>query len=113
MFLFQWHDEIGKFYFWWCFDRLKIMQNYGKPLRIRFDKIDEFVRVYGGTRYLVLYEGEKYDFIYNRIIYLLGVKRGVAFPISHIMQKPNLKLSRKILTFHSVIIHIKSVLNKG
>ena len=29
-----------------------------KPLRIRFNKIDEFIRVYDGTRYLVLFGSE-------------------------------------------------------
>ena len=31
-----------------------------KPLLIRFDKINGFIRVYGGTRYLVLFRHEKY-----------------------------------------------------
>ena len=30
-----------------------------KPLCIRFDKIDGFIRVYDGTRYLVLFGSEK------------------------------------------------------
>ena len=34
-----------------------------KPLRIRFDKIDGFIRAYDGTRYLVSFGVEKYDFI--------------------------------------------------
>ena len=38
-----------------------------KPLRIRFDKIDGFIRIFDGTRYLVLFGSEKYDGIYNRI----------------------------------------------
>ena len=38
-----------------------------KPLHIRFDKIDGFIRVYDGTGYLVLFRSEKYDFIYNTI----------------------------------------------
>ena len=54
-----------------------------KPLRIRFDKIDAFIRVYDGTKYLVLPESEKYDFIYDRIIYLVTVKSGIAYVISH------------------------------
>ena len=29
-----------------------------KPLRIRFDEIDEVIRVYDGTRYLVLFGDE-------------------------------------------------------
>ena len=44
-----------------------------KPLCIRIDKIDGFIRVYDGTRYLVLFESEKYDFIYNSIRYPISV----------------------------------------
>ena len=36
-----------------------------KPLHIRFD--NGFIRVYDGTRYLVLFGRKKYDSIYNRI----------------------------------------------
>ena len=48
-----------------------------KPLRIIFDKIDGFIRVYDGTRYLVLFGSEKCDYIYNRIRYLISVKGGI------------------------------------
>ena len=34
-----------------------------KPLRIRFDEIDEVIKVYDGKRYLVLFESKKYDSI--------------------------------------------------
>ena len=34
-----------------------------KTLRVTFDKVDRFIRVYDGTRYLVLFGGEKYDLI--------------------------------------------------
>ena len=44
-----------------------------KPLRIRFNKIDKFIRIYYGTRYLVLYGPEKYDAI--RIRYLMSQKK--------------------------------------
>ena len=44
----------------------KIFNDY-KPLGIRFDKIDGFIKVYDGTRYLVLFGSEKYDSIYNRL----------------------------------------------
>ena len=30
-----------------------------KPLRVRFDKIDAFIRLYDGTRYFVLFVFEK------------------------------------------------------
>ena len=36
------------------------------PLRIRFDKIDDFIRTYDGTKSLVSYGSKKYDPIYNR-----------------------------------------------
>ena len=41
-----------------------------KPLRIKFDKIDRFIRVYDETRYLVSFGGKKYDIIYNKIKHL-------------------------------------------
>ena len=41
-----------------------------KPLQIRIDKIDEFIRVYDGTKYLLLFGSEKYFFIYNRIRFI-------------------------------------------
>ena len=54
-----------------------------RALRIRFDKIDEFIRVYDGTSYLVLFDPEKYDAVYNRIQYLISQKSGIAYVISH------------------------------
>ena len=40
-----------------------------KPLRIRFDEIDEFIRIYDETKNLFLFGNEKYDSIYNSIRY--------------------------------------------
>ena len=60
-----------------------------KSLRIRFDKIDAFIRVYDGTRCLVLFGKEKCNFVYNRIGCL-----------------------NYAMTFLNVIILIKSVFNK-
>ena len=34
-----------------------------KPLPIRFDKIDTFIKISDGTRYLTLFDSEKYDVI--------------------------------------------------
>ena len=44
-----------------------------------FDKIYGFVRVYDGTRYLVLLRSEKYDSIYDRISYLIS---GITYIVS-------------------------------
>ena len=54
-----------------------------KPLRIRFNEIDGFVKVYDETRYLVLLGPEKYDATYNRIRYLISIKSGITYIFSH------------------------------
>ena len=50
-----------------------------KPLRIKFDKIDGFIRIYDGIKCLTLFGSEKYEVIYNRIRYLIGVKIRIAY----------------------------------
>ena len=86
-------------------------------LNLRLDKIDGFITVYDGTRYLVLFGSEKYDFIYSRIKYPIGVKSGITYVIFHSYGKikvdsyDSLPLE-KTMTFHNVIIVIKSVLIK-
>ena len=52
-------------------------------MRIRYNKIVGFIRVYDGTRFIVLFGSEEYDFIYNRIRYLINVKSGITSMISH------------------------------
>ena len=52
-----------------------------KSLHIRFDKIDGFIRVYNGTRYLIIFGAE--NRIYNKIRYLIGVQSGVLYVFSH------------------------------
>ena len=54
-----------------------------KPLRIRFDNVHGFVRVYDGTRYLVLFYLEDYPAIFNKTRYLIGVKIGITSVFSH------------------------------
>ena len=56
---------------------------------IRFNKIDGSVRVYDGTRYLLSFGSEKYDFIYDRIRYIIGVKGGITYVVSHSYSKIN------------------------
>ena len=40
-----------------------------------------------GGKYLALFGSEKYDFIYNRIRYLIGVKSGITYVISKNYEK--------------------------
>ena len=47
---------------------------------------------FDGTKYLVLYGNEEYDFIYNRIRWFIGVKSGITYVSTYkcmliIMQK--------------------------
>ena len=86
-----------------------------KPLRIRFDIINEFIRIYDGTRYLTLFGSEQYDAIYNRI--RLSLKSGITYIFSHYLAKIKVDSYdslpiEKLLTLHNVIIQMKSVLNK-
>ena len=88
-----------------------------KPLGINFDKIDGFIRFYDGTTYLVLLGSEKYDYICNRVRYLIGVKSGITYVISHNYAKikvdsyDSLPLENT-MTFHNFMIIIKSVFSK-
>ena len=53
------------------------------PLRTRFDKIDGLIGVYDRIRCLVLLGSEKYNSICNRVRYLVSVKIGITYVISH------------------------------
>ena len=88
-----------------------------KPLFIKANKIDGFIRVQDAKRYLVLFGPEKYDIIYDSIIYLKSLKTGITYVISH--NYARIKVDsydalplEKTLNLHNVIILIKSVFNK-
>ena len=91
-----------------------------KPLRIRFDIINRFIRIYDGTRYLTLFRSEKYDAISERIRYLIRLKSGITYIFSHYFAKTKIDSYdslplEKILTLYNVKIVkilIISVLNK-
>ena len=88
-----------------------------KLLRIRFDKVYGFVRIYDGTRYLALFGTGKYDAIYDKIRYLISLKSAIAYIFSHYFSKNKVDSYdslpiEKGLNLLNVIILIKSVLNK-
>ena len=59
-----------------------------KPLRIRSDKVDGFIRVYDETKYLVLLGHKKYDTIFGNIRYLINQKKnGITYTIYHNLAK--------------------------
>ena len=88
-----------------------------KPLRVRFDKIDGLVKMYDGTKYIILLGPEKYDAIYNRIRYLISLKSSITYMFSHIFAKikvnsyDSLPIEKR-MALRNVIIQIKWVLNK-
>ena len=53
------------------------------PLRIRFDEIDGFIKIYDGTRCLVLFCQSWYNEICDRIKYLINKESGIADSINH------------------------------
>ena len=61
-----------------------------KPWRNRFNKVNGFVRVYDGTKYLMLFSLEKYNDIYNSIRYLSELKTGITFVFLTIFEKSKL-----------------------
>ena len=54
-----------------------------KPLSIRFDQIDRFVKIYKGIRCLVLFCPEKYDEVYDRIKYIISEKSSITHIFNH------------------------------
>ena len=65
--------------------------NGAKPLHIKFDEVDGFIRVCDRTRHLILFGREKYDAIYNRIRYL-NQKSGITYFISY--NYPRIKVDK-------------------
>ena len=88
-----------------------------KPMYIRFDKVHGFIKVYDGTKYVKLFDLAKYHETFNSIRYLIGVKSDMTFVISHNYAEikgdsfDSLPLG-KTLTFHNVIILIRSIFIK-
>ena len=88
-----------------------------KPLRIKFDKIEGFIRVHGGEfRYLVLFDYRLFEISHFK--YLKSEKSCITDSINHNFRKiridsyDSLPIEKR-LTFHNVIILIKSVVNKN
>ena len=63
-----------------------------EPLYIRFDKVNGFIRLFDGTRYLVIFGPEKYDAIFNRIRHLIGLKSVITYVLSYNYPKTKVDL---------------------
>ena len=90
-----------------------------KPLRIRFYKIDGFIIALDGKiKHLVLFDYRLLDNICDKIKYLISKKKNITNSISYNFGKIkidsyNYLPIKKVLTFHNVIILIKSAVNKN
>ena len=90
-----------------------------KQLRIRFDKIDGFIRVRcDELRHLVLLDYELFDKTCDKIKYLISEKSSITDCINLNfgeirIDSNNFLPTEKILTLHNVIIFIKSVIYKN
>ena len=88
-------------------------------MRVRFDKIDRFIRVRGSEfEHLVFFDNGLFDKICDKIKYLITEKSDIADSINHNFGETKLihitiYQLKKILAFHNVIIFIKSVVNKN
>ena len=69
------------------YDILYITLIGAKPFRIRFDKINGFIRIYNGTRYLTLFGSEKYGAIYDRTRYLISLKSSITYVFFSLLRK--------------------------
>ena len=52
-------------------------------MRIRFGNVDGFIRIYDGTRYLVLFDPERYDGIYKRNKHIVSEKSSIKYSINN------------------------------
>ena len=59
------------------------------PLRIRFDEIDGFIIIYGGTRFLTFFSSENNKAIYNRIRHFIRLKISITYAFPHYFTKFN------------------------
>ena len=93
-----------------------------QSFRIGFDEIDGLIKSYNGIRYLVLFGHLWYDEIYDSIGYkskvLVIMKKGFKNSIDHNFARITIDSYsslpiEKILTFHNVIILIKSIVNNN
>ena len=85
---------------------------------VTFNKVNGFIRVYEGSRRLILFGPEKYDAIYKLIRYPISQKSGITYAFSH--NNARIKVDsyeslplEKTLTFHIIRILIKLVFNKN
>ena len=89
-----------------------------ETVRIKFNKIEGFIKIHDKIRYLVLFNYSYCNKMCYEIKYLLIEKGGITDSINQNFARIRIDSDdslfiEKILTFHNVIIPIKSVFNKN
>ena len=90
-----------------------------KLLGIRLEKLFGVINIYGFTRYLELFDSYYGIYaIYDKINYLLNGKSDYKYDVNHNFARIridsyNFLPIEKILTFHNIMILIKSVVNRN
>ena len=89
-----------------------------EPLRIIFGKIDEFIKIYNGIIYLVIFCYWQYDKIFVNIKYLISEKSDITDSVNNSFSRIRINSYNylpieKLLTFHNVIVLIKSIVNEN
>ena len=91
-------------------------------MRIRFDKVDGFIKIHDKNRYLIFFDYHDYycyyDKIWDKVKYVINEKKGIAVSINHHFARIRIDSYsslpiEKILPFHNVVILIKSVVSKN
>ena len=87
-------------------------------MHVRFDKIDGFIKIHDKIRYLVLFGYSYWDKICEKIKYLISEKSDTTDSINYNFARIRIDsydylTIEEMLTFHNVIIHIKTVVNKN
>ena len=87
-------------------------------MRVRYDEIDEFIKIHDKIIYLTLFDHGWFDKTCDRIKYLVNEISGITDSINYNFARIRIDSYsylpiEKALTFHNVIILIKSVVNKN
>ena len=90
-----------------------------KPLRIIFNKVDEIIKYYDGTKYLIaLFSFQKYYAIFNRMRYFISLESDILYVVFYDYEKAKIYSDddlplEETLIMYNVVILIKLVFNKN
>ena len=89
-----------------------------KPMHIRFDKIDIFIKIHEKIRYLVLFDYSYCDKIWDKIKNLISEKSGITDSINHNFARIKIDSYvslpiEKLLILHVIVLTQSAVKNKN